>query len=138
MTFTFFVPGRPKAKARARSKVGKSGKPFVYPDGKTKMYEDYVGLLCKQAMRGKRPLKGPIRLEVIFCFAVPKSWTKAKKAMVPMPYMGRPDLDNLIKAIKDGVNKIAWMDDSQVVTYGETGKRYSNNAEGAYVSFWEI
>lgn len=38
----------------------------------------------------------------------------------------RPDLDNLIKTVKDACNRVVWLDDSQVCTLTVT-KRYSDN-----------
>jgi len=137
---TFFVPGKPVAKARGRAAIGKKkGKPFIYSDATTSTYEACVGLICKQAMaRAKvKQLTGPVSLEIIFRFAVPKSWTKKQKEMVPLAHTATPDLDNLVKAIKDGMNGVAWEDDSQVsIVYAK--KLYSNNADGAYVTVSDL
>ncbi len=38
----------------------------------------------------------------------------------------RPDLDNVLKAIKDGLNGIVWGDDSQVAVLRECRKGYSD------------
>lgn len=38
----------------------------------------------------------------------------------------RPDLDNWLKLPMDGLNGIAWADDSQVVSFGTSGKFYGD------------
>ncbi|WGM47677.1 hypothetical protein KOAAANKH_02559 [Brevundimonas sp. NIBR10] len=46
---------------------------------------------------------------------MPKSWSKAKKlALRGEPIVGRPDIDNQVKAILDALNEIVWEDDAQV------------------------
>ena len=43
-------------------------------------------------------------------------------------HRAKPDLDNLLKSLKDAMTGIAWKDDSQVVEYGSgTGKFYHEN-----------
>ena len=37
---------------------------------------------------------------------------------------GKPDLDNCIKLLMDGLNKLAWLDDAQVVRL-TASKRYA-------------
>lgn len=67
-----------------------------------------------------QPLEGPLKLSVYFCFRRPNSWPKAKRDAVDDGeepwYTGRPDLDNLVKLVKDAGNKVLWQDDSQIVS----------------------
>ena len=66
---------------------------------------------------------------------IPVSWTKAKRADalagLVMP-TGRPDLDNLVKALTDACNGIVWRDDAQIVRL-MAEKRYGEQP-GAVVS----
>lgn len=56
------------------------------------------------------PLEGPIWVEVSYHPKKPKKSTgKAVRAI---------DLDNVLKVAIDALNKIAWMDDSQIVRIG--------------------
>lgn len=68
-------------------------------------------------------LEGPISLEVTFLFPFPKRWRKKDK--IDKPHISRPDLDNLVKAIKDALNGIAWKDDAQIYSIKCT-KSYSS------------
>ena len=81
--------------------------------------------LAGQAMMGVtetdpgRPLlEGPVELRVMAYMPIPASWSMKKQraaALGEILPISRPDLDNCIKSIKDGCNKVIWKDDSQVV-----------------------
>jgi Holliday junction resolvase RusA-like endonuclease len=60
-------------------------------------------------------MEGPVKLIVMAFFAPPASWSAKKRAaMLGKPHTQRPDADNIAKAVKDGLNRIAWGDDCQV------------------------
>jgi Holliday junction resolvase RusA-like endonuclease len=75
-------------------------------------------MTAKVAMRGRRPLEGPLKVAVTAFLAVPASWSNKKRdaalAGIIWP-VGRPDADNFQKAAWDSLNSIVWVDDSQVV-----------------------
>jgi len=148
LTIRFSIQGTPVAKARARTyaQTDSSGQPIMKngklsmktktPD-KTKGWETYVSLICRQAAANNRLQevpRGPVVLGCIFYMPIPKSWSKKKKAealagtLLPTP---KPDLSNFIKAIEDAGEKVLWDNDSQIIGYGTidgviTSKRYSN------------
>ena len=125
----FTIPGEPVAKGRARSFV-RGGHVAHYTPEKTARYENLVKLAAQQAMDGLPPADGAITLTVRAYFGIPDSWSKKRQAAALAGvehHTKRPDLDNVVKAIKDGMNGVAWRDDCQVVqlkdcrkTYGET------------------
>jgi Holliday junction resolvase RusA-like endonuclease len=91
----FVVPGRPCPKARPRMAV-RGNRAYVYTSEKTREYEELVGLYAKQHVN--KPLKCPVEAEIILYF-----------------HKGRtPDLDNCLKSILDGLNKVVYEDDCQV------------------------
>ena len=90
---TFTVNGPPVPKARARR--GRNGR--WYTPSKTRRYEEAVGWAARAAGI-HNPLEGSVRLHVVL-------W---------MPDRRRRDVDNCAKSICDGLNGIAWADDSQV------------------------
>lgn len=119
-TIDFTVYGDPKPKKRHRSRVvrTKTGKSFVmnYPDADGVSAENYIKLAASQNFK-ESIITGAVELRLGFCFKVPNSWSikKTDEALNGiLKHTKKPDLDNLIKAVKDALNGIVWHDDSQV------------------------
>ena len=109
---SFFVPGKIRGKGRPRfTGVGKFGR--AYTPKETVHYEALVRLAYQQKYNSKEPMTGPLSLAVVCWFPVPKSWSKKKRAEALL-YAGKPDADNIIKAIGDALNGVAFADDSQI------------------------
>lgn len=101
----------------------------LYTPAKTEKYEARVAVFGQQAMAGRAPLEGAVALSVAAYFPIPASWPKKRQAAARAGtelHTKKPDLDNVIKAIKDGLNGIAWGDDSQVAVLRECRKGYSD------------
>lgn len=107
------IPGEPVAQARPR--VTRHG---AYDPPKCRAYKELVGMAAKTAMRGRDPLDGPLGIELYIYRGIPKSWSKRKyeqaAAGIIQP-VTKPDIDNYVKAIMDGMTGIVWKDDAQVV-----------------------
>lgn len=113
-TIEFWVPGTPQGKGRARAT--RQGR--VYTPHKTVVYEKLAADCARQAMGSRRPLEGPLRVEIQVVHATPASWSKKRTEAVLAAHAwhtGKPDLDNVVKAIADAGNGILWKDDSQIV-----------------------
>lgn len=129
MTIRFTVPGQPIAKGRPRMAV-RGGHARAYTPAKTVAYEGLIALAGQQAMDGAAPLSGAVSLDVVAWFAIPASWPKKRKAAAlagtDNRHTSKPDGDNVLKAIGDGLNGVVWQDDSQIAEarvskrYGET------------------
>jgi len=78
------------------------------------------------------PLTGPIILNLTFIMPIPKSFSKLRieyiKSGLEIPHVKRPDLDNLIKWVKDCLNGWLWKDDSQVYRIKDVYKIYGIQA----------
>lgn len=123
---TFTVYGQPVAKARARAFV-RQGHISHYTPDKTARYENLVALTAAKAMQGTPLIQHPIKLTIQAFLAIPQSWSDKKQqaaAAGQITPTKRPDLDNIVKAVKDGLNRIAWHDDAQVVICNAS-KHYS-------------
>lgn len=101
----------------------------AYTPAKTRSFEERVGIAYSNA-RG-RMYTGAVMVEAWFCMPIPASWSKKKRedAAAHRIYpMLKPDIDNLLKALLDGLNGLAYADDKQVVSvicykqYSERGK----------------
>ena len=121
----FVVPGEPVPKARPRFTM-QGGKARTYTPTSSAAYETTVGLLAHAAMRAQgisEPLAGALHVQVQAFFPVPKTWSKKRKAAASW-HASRPDLDNVVKAALDGLNRVAFADDGQVASVYAT-KAYS-------------
>lgn len=123
---TFIVPGQPQGKGRPRvGKVGQHAR--MYTPQKTVAYEGLIALACQQAMAGRPMLDGPVSAAIAIDCAVPASWSgKKQRAALAGNLMPttKPDADNVVKAVFDGLNGVAFKDDVQVVDL-RVRKRYS-------------
>jgi Holliday junction resolvase RusA-like endonuclease len=110
MRATFTIPGKPFAKQRPRFSRA-SGTAFT--PAPTVSFERIVGQIAAQHFA--EPIVGPVGLTITATFQPPQSWSKKKVAAhLGRPHIQKPDLDNLAKAICDGLNRIAFADDSQI------------------------
>lgn len=118
----FTVKGEPKGKGRPRFK--KSG--YAYTPEDTISYESIVGLSYRKSAMGYK-FTSPVRVTVRAFHKPPKG--KSKKVVEDMLNghilpTKKPDADNVAKIVLDGLNKVAWEDDTQVVEMMVI-KRYS-------------
>lgn len=105
----FIIPGEPIAKERPR--LGKNGK--VYTPRKTHNFET----TCSLAYGNRPRLEGEkLRVEILFNFKVPKSYSKKQRNKALTDKIGptKKDIDNCIKSVLDGLNGIAWKDDRYI------------------------
>ncbi|MFX8681150.1 RusA family crossover junction endodeoxyribonuclease, partial [Acinetobacter baumannii] len=82
------------------------GRPATYTPAKTVAYEGLVAHAAAQVMNGAPPLDGPLRLVVIARFQLPKQVSKARRALAAAGrdwHTSRPDGDNVLKAVGDGL-----------------------------------
>lgn len=115
----FEIPGKPVPKQRPRN-----GNGHTYTPTKTKDFEALVALKYREA--NGRKIAGPVAVSVTVWYEIPESWTKKRKREEWLkPHTQKPDLDNVVKSILDGLNKVAWDDDAQVTRI--SASKYWNN-----------
>jgi Holliday junction resolvase RusA-like endonuclease len=130
MQINFAVYGEPVPKGRPRfSTRGKF--PVAYTPEKTKNYESEVAMMAKAAMGASEPLNGALEAFIYVTFSVPASYSK-KRIVACLSnsekHTKKPDLDNVIKCVIDGMDKIVFLNDSQITSihstkvYGEIPK----------------
>lgn len=127
------IPGDPVAKGRARTATRhlKSGRTYVahITPEKTERYEARVAIFAQQAMAGRPAAQGAVVLSVRAYFPIPPSWSKKRQQAAREGtefHTKKPDLDNVIKALKDGMNGVVWVDDCQVVALDGCRKLFSD------------
>ena len=118
MSLQFSIDGTPVPKGRARfRKIGK----FVstYTPAKTKTYEDLVREAARKAMGDMEPLETPVSAYLYFRLPIPKSYSKkrSKDCLSGLEqHVKKPDIDNIVKSVLDGLNGIVFLDDCQIVS----------------------
>ena len=121
----FTVPGQPVGKGRPRiGRVGAHARMFT-PE-KTASYESLVKHAAHVAMAGAKPIEGACGVRMRITLSVPASWSKKKQAQAlagAVRPTTKPDADNVVKAVFDGMNGVVWRDDVQAVDLA-VRKRY--------------
>jgi len=118
-TYEFFIGGRPRPKQRAKYSA-KTGK--FYTPKETLVYENYVKEITKEHI--PLPLVGAIKVEMTMYHCI-----STKK----------PDIDNVIKSVLDGMTGAAYVDDSQVMeVYAITKLIKSRDGQGIRVKITEV
>lgn len=132
---SFTIPGIPKGKARPRV-VNAGGVSRAYTPKETVEYENLVRLMYQTKAEGKRlPDDAEIVMQITAYYQIPKSATKSKRQKMiegKIRPKTKPDLDNLMKAVADALNGIAYRDDSQIVEC--LCKKYYSENPCTYVS----
>ncbi len=107
---TYLIMGNPvpQGRARAFTRPGMKGVRFYDPD-KSK---DWKSLVRYHVLDHKpdRIAEGPVSVQAVFHLKRPASLPRKV-----LHHTKKPDLDNLLKAVKDALKGICWTDDSQVV-----------------------
>ncbi len=110
---TLTIPGTPIAKKRPRF-YRRGNHVGTYNAQET---EEGRFLFSVQQQYKKPPLESPIVLTAFFSMPIPKGTSKKKTALMLAGWIRhtkKPDLDNLLKFVKDCLNGVVWTDDSQV------------------------
>ena len=125
LTLKFTIPGDPVGKARPRFD-SRSNRNYT-PQG-TRDYEELVKWSYRAKYGGKM-LTGEISATITAFYKIPESWSKKRKEQVirdDIKPTVKPDCDNIVKAILDAINGVAYKDDA-AVTDLEFRKRYTIN-----------
>ena len=124
MIYEFEVPGKVIGKGRPRlnSYTG-----IVYTPTKTKDYESLVEQYFLLKYPRFKTLEGRIKVSIIAYFSIPKATKKSDiNEMLDnnISPTKKPDIDNIVKAVLDSMNKFAFKDDNQI-TKLEVEKKYA-------------
>lgn len=114
---SFSMNGLPRGQGRPRA-TARKGFTSIYKAAEDRKYEASVKRLAETAMAGRDPFEGPLMLSLRFRLPIPKSATKRVKALMAAGQIAptvKPDLSNAVKAIEDGMNRIAYVDDVQII-----------------------
>jgi Holliday junction resolvase RusA-like endonuclease len=140
LKYSFFFGIAPHGKDRPR--VGRNRK--MYTPKATVDFEEAIAISAlaqiKKLSDDAGPIEGPVAIEVVFAFEIPKSYTAKKRSDCSgqkILHTKTPDVDNCLKALKDAMNKIVYRDDSQVC-YVEAAKIYAKSDPYIVVRVYEV
>ena len=118
--FQVFGVPVPKGSMKAFMRPGMRFPIVTHDNLKSKPWADGVRLQAQQLAPSGGPWDGAVSLHVSFYLPRPKSLPK--KVVHPVK---KPDLDKLVRNIKDSLKGVMYLDDSQVTHVAAT-KYYSN------------
>jgi Holliday junction resolvase RusA-like endonuclease len=116
-TLEFTIPGEPISQGRPRFST-RGGFARAYDPKKSRDGKAIVKLCAKEAVDQEswtEPMSGPIEMLIQFAIALPKSQYR-KRSPIPRKWrVKKPDIDNLMKLVKDACSSVVFLDDNQVV-----------------------
>ncbi len=116
----FRVDGPPVAQPRQRVRIvtPRHGKPFAsnYLPASDPVhdYKTRVASAANNAYWGVEPLTGPVEVEILAVFGRPQCRVWKRKPMPRTRKIGKPDFDNVAKAVCDALTGVVWRDDAQI------------------------
>lgn len=125
--YKILIFGKPVPKGRPRF----TRKGWTYTPKKTRIYEDYVKFVAISQTKIRKPIVNPIKVEISFYLQRPESRKK-----YPYPDV-KPDIDNLIKSVIDGLQGIVFHDDKQIISL-HANKLYSNDKPRTEIYIQEV
>ncbi len=140
---SFRVTGVPKGQPRPRAFAMKFGDKYqarMYDAGTAEGWKSCVAAAAKEFLPGA-PLEAALRLTLVFYLPRPKNHYRANatlKDWAPIWFTGKPDADNLAKAVMDALTTLGmWKDDSQVAKLTSV-KAYATDKPGCDVTIEEM
>ncbi len=118
----FIIPGEPGAKGRPRFTVNrKRGYVQVRTPVETANYENLIILEYDRVYHDREiiPAKTMISMEIDAYYSIPGSTSKKSRDKMlsgEIRPTKKPDVDNVLKVVADALNKVAYHDDSQIVS----------------------
>jgi Holliday junction resolvase RusA-like endonuclease len=137
-TIQFEVHGTPKGQPRPRA-FALHGRARVFDPGTAEGWKAQIAIAAKPFLPST-PYDGPLKVCISFSFIRPKGhYGKRKGALylrddAPFQHTGKPDLDNLEKAVLDALTTLGmWHDDAQVFQLSSSKHYCEAGYEGANI-----
>ncbi len=127
---TFSWHGIPRGQGRPRfTRAGKA-----YKAEKDRAYEQSIKAAYLEKYGREKPIAGAFRMSVGVWMPIPRTASRCKRANMltgRIQHTTKPDLDNVVKAVMDALNGVAYSDDKDMVQINAL-KIYSTDP-GLYV-----
>jgi Holliday junction resolvase RusA-like endonuclease len=112
----FTIPGEPIAQGRPRFSTH-GGFARAYDPKKSRDGKSVVKLCARDAVEESgitEPLNGPLVMKIQFGIPLPKSAYRKRTPVTRAWRTKKPDLDNLVKLVKDACSGVIYLDDNQI------------------------
>ena len=128
----FKIPGKVIGKGRPHF-VKKTG--VAITPTATRSYESLIRDVALPLMAGGSPWVGCVGVAIRAHYKIPKSWSKkdrelALEGRIPPK---KPDVDNVVKIVLDALNRVVYIDDTQV-TSCFVSKHWDEEEDALYVA----
>ena len=123
----FKVYGEPIAQGRARLAVV-GGRARAYDPKLSRDFKRDVKAVA-QAHVPAQLLVGPLECVIKIYRPIPRSFSEKKRVLAlagALRPVTKPDLKNYIAGVEDALEKMLYANDSQIVSYGDSGKWYGD------------
>ncbi len=122
----FVINARPQPKERSRS----TKRGHHYTPQRTVNFELTVAMEFRRQYPNHKPLTGPVGMSVDIQFKRPRTVKKGYWHTSP------GDASNIVKAIEDGLNRVAYVDDRQVADSHVI--KHWGDCDSIVVSIWPL
>lgn len=123
--FDLTLAGEPVGKGRPRFSRSTG---HVYTPEKTARFEERLAWAAQSVWKGQPLLDGQLLMFINAYFSIPaskpKDWKIRAAGGIVRP-VKKPDIDNIVKGVADSLNKIVYVDDTQIVMV-KAAKYYSD------------
>lgn len=122
------LPMEPRGQGRHRTFKLPNGQIRTYDDPASRDWKATAQQHMRDALKGERPIKGPVALHVVAVFTCPRSHWRVRNPLPRRRHVQTPDADNVAKIVKDAATGVLWIDDCQVCDlrvekwFGEQGE----------------
>lgn len=133
-TISFYVEGLPKGQPRARA-FSFAGKARMYDPGTAEGWKGQIAAASKE-FKPSAMIETPAQLVLVFHMPRPQKHFKKDELRFDAPayFTGKPDADNLAKAVMDALTNLGWWKDDALVWSLQAEKRYSDNKDRSGMS----
>lgn len=118
------VPGEPQGKQRPKARIfgkGQKARGMLYTPEKTVQYETFIKELFAIKYPDFEPVEIALTLVLTAGLTIPTSASRIKKQKMEdgeIRPTKKPDNDNVLKAVMDALEGLAYKNDSQIVSAG--------------------
>lgn len=147
MTISFTVFGKPAQMGSKKAFVPKGWKRAIITDDNSEKRKQWAGAVSQEAgtvMAGRELLTCGLNVSAKFYFRRPAIHfgtgknAAVLKAAAPVNHTQTPDLDKLVRCLKDALSGVVYRDDSQVCGLDGTGKYWTTEQARVEVTISQV